>query len=355
MNAPPPAGRADAAPNQLPIFAADDATARAGAIAALRSGLLVVVPTETVYGLAADARQAEAVARVFDAKGRPSHNPLIVHVSDVEAARALGHLDEDAEALAAHFWPGPLTLVVPRRHATGLASAVTAGLDTVALRVPAQPAFRALLAESGLALAAPSANPSGRLSPTLAIHAAADLAGCAAMVAAVLDGGPCALGLESTIVALGDRTRDAADAAASGTRTPSLPRLLRLGALPIEAIEQVVGPLQRPAPGGPVEAPGMMLRHYAPGRPLRINAEAPHPGEAYVAFGPNCSAGAFCNLSPRGDVGEAAAALFAALRAADAAPGYRAIAVAPIPRHGLGNAIRDRLERAVGATASGER
>lgn len=354
MKASPETGCADAAP-PLPIFAAEDAAARAAAIAALRAGLLVVLPTETVYGLAADARHGDAVGRIFAAKGRPSHNPLIVHVGDVEAARALGHLCSRAEALAARFWPGPLTLVVPRRLTAGLAPAVTAGLDTVALRVPAQPAFRALLAESGLALAAPSANPSGRISPTLAIHAATDLADCAAMVAAVLDGGPCALGLESTIIAVSDGLSLQAGAAPPGPASSPPARLLRLGALPIEAIEAVVGPLQRPTPGGPVEAPGMLLRHYAPSRPLRLDAREPRPGEAFLAFGPDAVEGAFCNLSRRADLSEAAAALFAALRAADAAPGYVAIAVAPIPAHGLGSAIRDRLDRAASATASGGR
>ncbi|GLR46938.1 L-threonylcarbamoyladenylate synthase [Sphingomonas astaxanthinifaciens] len=278
------------------------------------AGLPVAVPTETVYGLAADATNAEAVARIYEAKGRPSFNPLIVHVPDLAAAKRLGRFDAAAEALAAAHWPGPLTLVVPLAEGHGIASLVTAGLPTIAIRVPAHPAMRALLEASGRPLAAPSANASGRISPTRATHVLASLDG---RIALVIDGGATAHGLESTIVAATDGTL----------------RLLRPG--PIAVAGAV------PATKG-IEAPGMMESHYAPSRPLRLDATSAAPDEWLIGFGP---VGGDDSLSPSGDLVEAAARLFDSLHRADAA-GRDKIAVAPIPRDGLGLAINDRLARA---------
>lgn len=323
---------------ELPIVPADDATARAHAAAALGRGMLVVVPTETVYGLAADARRADAVERVYAAKGRPSHNPLIVHVPDRAAAERIAVFDDRARALADAFWPGPLTLVLPLRGDAGLADAVTAGLRSVAVRVPDQPHLLALLQAFDGPLAAPSANRSGRVSPTRAADAAADLSepGAREHVDCVLDGGACRRGLESTIVGLLDAT----------------PRLLRPGALAPERIEAAIGPLAPPDPGGKVVAPGMTLRHYAPGLPLRLDVPRPLPFEAYLGFGPDAPTGAFRNLSPRGDVEEAAAALFAALRDADDPERFGGIAVAPLPAEGVGVALHDRLRRAASASCA---
>ncbi|MCB9738472.1 MAG: threonylcarbamoyl-AMP synthase [Deltaproteobacteria bacterium] len=320
----------------LPVLPAADDAALREACAALDAGRLVVVPTETVYGLAADARNAEAVARIYAAKGRPSHNPLIVHVADLDAAEQVAVFDERARRLAATFWPGPLTLVLPLRPDAGLAPAVTAGLQTVAVRVPDQPDLLGLLRRFVGPLAAPSANRSGRLSPTRAADAAADLDHPEALphVACVLDGGPCARGLESTIVGLTDAT----------------PRLLRPGALEPARIEALVGPLAAPDAAAGVVAPGMLLRHYAPGLPLRLDVEVPLPFEAYLAFGPEAVEGAFCNLSPNGDVAEAARRLFAALRDADDPTRFRGIAVAPLPPAGVGLALHDRLRRAAASS-----
>jgi L-threonylcarbamoyladenylate synthase len=291
----------------------------------LRAGRLVAFPTETVYGLGANARDGRAVARVYQAKGRPAFNPLIVHVDSLEAAAALGRLDATAQRLAEAFWPGPMSLVVPLRAAAGLSDLVTAGLPTVALRVPAHDLARALVAAVG-PVAAPSANPSGRISPTTAAHV---LEGLGGRIAAVVDGGPCPVGLESTIVGLAD----------------GVARLLRPGGLPAEAVEACLG---RPLAGAgtEVEAPGMLASHYAPGARLRIAPEGPEPGEVWIGYGPADRGGAL-NLSVSGDLTEAAAALFATLRAADAqaGPGGR-IAVRPVPEQGLGRAINDRLRRA---------
>lgn len=304
---------------------APDAPGLAAAAALLRAGELVAFPTETVYGLGGDAMNDVAVARIFEAKGRPRFNPLIVHLPDLAAARAIAYFSPDAERLAAAFWPGPLTLVLPLRAGAGLSPLVTAGNDSVAVRVPAHPVAQALLRAFGGPLAAPSANPSGRVSPTRAAHV---LAGLAGRIAAVVDGGPCAVGLESSIVAFDP------------------PRLLRPGGLPAEAIEACLGaPLESGRDPDRPLAPGQLASHYAPLASLRLNVTAPRPGEVWIGFGP--SPGAALTLTASSDLVEAAAHLFHALREADAlaGPGGR-IAVAPIPERGLGRAINDRLRRA---------
>jgi len=301
-----------------------DAAGVARAAAAIREGRLVAMPTETVYGVAADATNAEAVARIYAAKGRPRFNPLIAHVPDLAAALELADLPPAAQALAQAFWPGPLTLVAPRRSGCTVASLATAGLDSIAVRAPAHPVAQALLQACGRPLAAPSANRSGHVSPTRAAHAEADLG---AHLALTLDGGPCAVGLESTIVGF----------------FGAAPVLLRPGGLARAAIEALVGPLAAPESGS-IQAPGQLASHYAPRARLRLDAIAPEEGETYLAFGPGGPAGAD-NLSARGDLVEAAARLFDLLRKIDARE-VAAIAVAPIPAEGLGEAIRDRLARA---------
>jgi L-threonylcarbamoyladenylate synthase len=297
------------------------------AVALLADGGLVALPTETVYGLAADAGDDGAVARLYAAKGRPSFNPLIVHVLDLDAARTLVRPTPLFESLARAFWPGPLTLVAERLPGASVSALASAGLDTLAVRAPSHPLAREVLARLGRPLVMPSANSSGGLSPTRAANVVRDLGGA---IAAVLDGGPCAAGIESTVIdARGDR-----------------PALLRAGALPRAAIEAVAGPLEDPEAGSDTapRSPGRLARHYAPRRArLRLEAEAPRPGEAYLGFGPGPFA--VINLSPAGDPTEAAARLFASLRALDEA-GYEAVAVAPIPNDGLGEAINDRLRRA---------
>ena len=292
------------------------------AVEALRRGELVILPTETVYGLAADAANPLAVAKVYEAKGRPSFNPLISHVADLAAAGRIATLDDRAQTLAQAFWPGPLTIVAPARG--GVSELARAGLDTVAVRVPAHPLARQVLAAFGGPVVAPSANRSGRPSPTTLADAVEET-GFAATVA--LDGGPCPVGLESTVVALLDGP----------------PRLLRPGAVTREQIEALIGPLAE-AEADARRSPGRLSAHYAPDAPVRIDAAEPREGEAYLAFGPSASP---FNLSPRGDLREAAANLFAMLRAADRA-NPTAIAVAPIPHDGLGEAINDRLRRAAG-------
>ncbi len=300
------------------------------AVGLLAAGELVAFPTETVYGLGADARNARAVASVYAAKGRPAFNPLIVHVADRAAAEAVALFPDAAGLLADRFWPGPLTLVLPRRAAAGLAEAATAGLATVAVRVPAHPLARALLAAFAGPLVGPSANPSGRVSPTTRAHV---LDGLDGRIAAVLDGGACSVGVESTIVGF-DEGRAV---------------LLRPGGLPREAIEAALGGALGLAGGGAITAPGQLASHYAPVVGVRLEAEAPADDEIWVGFGPDAGARGGLNLSPAGDLAEAAANLFAHLRAADAlaaAAGARGIAVAPVPRVGLGLAINDRLGRA---------
>jgi L-threonylcarbamoyladenylate synthase len=316
-----------------PILPAALPEARARAQRALGDGQLVIVPTETVYGLGADATNARAVAGVFAAKGRPAFNPLICHVADLEMARAHGVFDARAERLARAFWPGPLTLVVPRAPGSAICDLATAGLDTVGLRVPAHDATRALIAALGRPLAAPSANPSGRLSPTTA-QAAMD--GLAHTVACALDGGPCAVGLESTIVGM------------LGAQCV----LLRPGGISREALGQVLGHpvLDPPDDSARPLSPGRLLKHYAPRAPLRLEATSARDGEVFLAFGATATPHA-ANLSAAGDLIEAAANLFAMLRALDAT-GAAAIAVAPIPANGLGEAINDRLRRAAASASA---
>jgi L-threonylcarbamoyladenylate synthase len=294
---------------------------------ALAAGGLVILPTETVYGLAAEAANPLAVAAVFEAKGRPRFNPLIAHVADLESAIAVGALDSRARRLAEAFWPGPITLVVPYRGGEAVCDLARAGLETIALRAPAHPLARDVLARLRRPVVAPSANRSGRPSPTTFADAVSETGASAAFA---LDGGPCAVGLESTVVAVLDGP----------------PRLLRPGAVTRAMIETVVGVLGEAEEHGH-RSPGRRLRHYAPRAPLRLEAAAPRDGEAYLAFGPPPDGPAVFALSADGDVAEAAANLFAMLRAADALS-PDAIAVAPIPQGGLGEAINDRLQRAAG-------
>jgi L-threonylcarbamoyladenylate synthase len=295
------------------------------AACAIRAGGLVILPTETVYGLAADAGNPRAVAAVYAAKGRPAFNPLIAHVADVATARAIARFDDRAEALAAAFWPGPLTLVLPISDEAAVCDLARAGLDTVAVRAPAHPLAHALLEAFGGPLVAPSANRSGRPSPTTFADAMEETG---ASAAAALDGGPSQIGLESTVVALLDA-----------------PRLLRPGAVTRAQIEALIGPLSE-AEADAKRSPGRLTRHYAPNLPLRLNAESPRADEVWLGFGPRGGDG--LNLSPEGDLTEAAANLFAYLRAADRLEGPAGIAVAPIPDTGLGEAINDRLRRAAG-------
>ena len=300
-----------------------DAAGLTRAAQILREGQLVAFPTETVYGLGGDACNDLAVARIFEAKGRPRFNPLIVHVADLEMAERFARFDDRARRVAATFWPGPLTLVLPLRADVGLSPLVTAGLDCVAIRLPAHPVASALLRAFGGPLAAPSANPSGKVSPTRAVHVAAGLDG---RISAILDGGACAVGVESTILGL------------TGT-----PTLLRPGGIAVEAIEALIGPVALRQMGDALTAPGQLASHYAPAAPLRLNAE-PVADEVHIGFGPGP---ATLNLSPSADLTEAAANLFHMLREADrlAGPNGR-ISAAPIPNTGLGRAINDRLSRA---------
>ena len=294
------------------LLADEGGMARAAAL--LRDGALVAVPTETVYGLAARADSDQAVARIYLAKGRPSFNPLIVHVATMEAARSIAEFSPEAEALAAEHWPGPLTLVLPRRRDAGLAAAVTAGLETVAIRMPSHPVMRAILAETGLPLAAPSANRSGFISPTSADHVLTSLGG---RIEAVVDGGECRKGLESTIVAVREDG----------------------------SLEQLrPGPLDIGTPGlaRGIEAPGQMASHYAPGKPVRLNVTRAVEDEFAIGFG---EVDGDCSLSVTGDMEEAASRLYACLHLAAESEKPR-IAVAPIPDVGVGRAINDRLRRA---------
>jgi L-threonylcarbamoyladenylate synthase len=301
-------------------------TTSALAAAALARGELVILPTETVYGLAADAADPRAVAAIFEAKGRPRFNPLIAHITGLEAAAEIAVLDPRAIALAEAFWPGPMTLVAPLRDAGAVCDLARAGLDTVAVRAPAHPLALEALALFGRPVVAPSANRSGRPSPTTFADAVEET-GFAAAVA--LDGGPCAVGLESTVVALLDGP----------------PRLLRAGGVTRAEVEAVIGPLAE-ADDAARRSPGRMTLHYAPDAPVRLHADAPRPGEAFIAFGPTHVVTAF-NLSPSGSLREAAANLFALLRAADRTR-PAAISIAPVPPEGLGEAINDRLKRAAG-------
>ncbi len=292
---------------------------------ALRDGGLVGMPTETVYGLAGDAANPAAVARIFAAKGRPRFNPLISHVASAKLAAREGELDERALALAEAFWPGPLTLVVPAAATGRTCDLARAGLGSIALRVPGHPVAQALLEAFGGPVSAPSANPSGRLSPTRPEDVARELGDG---VALVLDGGPCSAGIESTIVSL---------------LPGEPPRLLRPGAIERERIESIAGPVAEPA-GESVTAPGQLASHYAPRAAIRLEAAEARDGEVLLGFGPNAPPEAL-NLSPAGDTVEAAANLYRMLRELDA-EGADTIAVMPIPAEALGEAINDRLRRA---------
>lgn len=310
--------------------------ALAAAVGYLAQGGLVAFPTETVYGLGADATNAAAIARLYQAKGRPSFNPLIAHVGHLQAAQRIGRFDAQALALADAFWPGPLTLVLPKTKDCAVADLATAGLDTIAIRVPAHPLAREILRAFGRPVVAPSANLSGHVSPTTAAHVQSDLAG---RIDLIVDGGPVAVGVESTIVGCFDA-----------------PMLLRPGGVPRAEIERVLGrallqtPADSDADSGHPLAPGMLASHYAPRTRVRLNADHIEAGEALLAFGPVAVPGistatAVMNLSAKGDLSEAAANLFGYLRALDA-KGARAIAVMSVPDHGLGEAINDRLRRA---------
>lgn len=304
----------------------------AEAAALIRAGELVALPTETVYGLGADATNEQAVAKIFEAKGRPHFNPLIVHVAHAGEAQHLVQLNPVAYRLVSRFWPGPLTLVLPRAEGCPIALLATAGLDTVAIRAPAHPMAQALIRAAGVPIAAPSANRSGTVSPTRAEHVAQSLGG---KVKLILDGGPCAVGLESTVLDV------------TGPR----PVLLRPGGVTREAIEGSIGPiaLSGALPGGDAarSSPGQLASHYAPARPMRLGATAVAADEALLAFGAPVPPGAaaILNLSAAGDLVEAAANLFAFLRQLDQAR-FSRIAVMPIPESGLGAAINDRLRRA---------
>ena len=289
----------------------DDAIAEAARL--VLAGEAVAVPTETVYGLAADATNAKAVARIYDAKGRPSFNPLIVHVIDLAEAEHIAIFDEKASTLAERHWPGPLTLVLPLREPSAISSIVTAGLPTIGLRVPAHQAMQALLRATGRPLAAPSANASGSISPTRAEHVLKSLGG---RIPLILDAGPTERGLESTIIATGDQLR-----------------LLRPGPIEIAAEQATLGR---------IEAPGQLPSHYAPSKPVRLNAASAESDEYLIGFGPIAGDS---SLSTSGDLVEAASRLFELLHQADASNKPR-IAVAPIPENGLGIAINDRLRRA---------
>lgn len=303
------------------------------AAAALRAGRLVAFPTETVYGLGADATNAHAVASIFEAKGRPRFNPLIMHVPSMAAVSTLGRLTETGRKLAAAFWPGPLTLVLAKAPGSPVADLTTAGLDTIAVRIPAHPIGQALLKATGVPIAAPSANRSGHVSPTTAAHVAADLGDRVAMI---LDGGATPVGLESTVVDV----------------TGNAPVVLRLGGIAREDIARVLDCAVALAGDENVapSSPGMLARHYAPATTLRLDALDVRAGEALLAFGGKVPAhnGPSINLSPTSDLAEAAANLFAALHTLDAS-GATTIAVMPVPAYGLGEAINDRLRRAATA------
>jgi L-threonylcarbamoyladenylate synthase len=320
---------------KTPILPAG-AAAVAAAARSLAEGGLVAFPTETVYGLGADAGNATAIARLYQAKGRPAFNPLIAHLSDLGAAQRIAHFDATALLLAKAFWPGPLTLVLPKTTDCAVADLATAGLDTIAVRLPAHPVARDILRAFGGPVVAPSANLSGHVSPTTAAHVQSDLSG---RIDLIVDGGPVAVGVESTIVGCFEELR-----------------LLRPGGLPRGEIERVLGRALVQAPqdadndSGQPLAPGMLASHYAPRTAVRLNASSVEPGEALLAFGPATVPGidaarSVMNLSARGDLNEAAANLFGYLRTLDTKGAHR-IAVMPVPRHELGEAINDRLRRA---------
>ncbi len=320
---------------KTPILPAGEA-AVAAAARILAEGGLVAFPTETVYGLGADAANPAAIARLYQAKGRPAFNPLIAHVGDIAAARQIARFDAPATALAEAFWPGPLTLVLPKTPDCAVADLATAGLDTVAIRIPAHPVARQILRAFGGPVVAPSANLSGHVSPTTAAHVQSDLSG---RIDLIVDGGAVDVGVESTIVGCFDE-----------------PMLLRPGGVPRADIERVLGrvlklpPAEAASDSAQPLAPGMLASHYAPRAKVRLHAKSVEPGEALLAFGLGAISGIdaaamVMNLSERGDLNEAATNLFGHLRALDAR-GARTIAVMPIPDEGLGEAINDRLRRA---------
>jgi L-threonylcarbamoyladenylate synthase len=309
------------------IPAGDEAIARAAHM--LRDGGLVAFPTETVYGLGGDATNDRAVAAIFAAKDRPHFNPLIAHVPGLTEAEAIAVFNDRARLVAQRLWPGPLTLVLPRRPGSGLSLLACAGLDTVAVRAPAHPVARALLRAANRPIAAPSANRSGRVSPTTAAHVSAELG---LRLELIIDGGPCTVGLESTVLDL----------------TAATPVLLRPGGVTIEELHDVLGPIETIGGSEPTpRSPGRLASHYAPNLPMRLDAPDARPGEALLAFGPEVPSGSsdVLNLSPSGDLTEAAANLFAMLRRLDR-PNFSGIAVMRIPDRGLGQAINDRLRRA---------
>ncbi|WP_323795086.1 L-threonylcarbamoyladenylate synthase [Nisaea sp.] len=301
------------------------------AAATLAAGELVAFPTETVYGLGGDATSDTAVAKIFEAKARPSFNPLISHVPDLDAAFMLGDFNERARAVAEAFWPGPMTLVVRRRDNCPISLLASAGLDTIAIRVPAHPLAAELLRAVGRPIAAPSANPSGRVSPTTAEHV---LAGLAGKVSIILDGGPCSVGLESTVLDLSGNVLS----------------ILRPGAVTAEMLGPLLGPVTTADATSKIVAPGMLESHYAPVLPVRLNAETAKEGELFLGFGEVSGPAGSETLSASGDLTEAAARLFALLRTLDQ-PGATGIAIAPIPEAGLGVAINDRLRRAAAPRA----
>lgn len=307
------------------------AAAIAEAAAFLRSGALVVFPTETVYGLGGDATNDRAVAAIFAAKGRPAFNPLIVHGPDTDSFAAAVIMDDRARRLAERFWPGPLTMVLPRRKGSPVSLLASAGLDSIAIRVPSHPVALSLLRAAEILVAGPSANPSGRISPTTARHVAEGLTGTLAMI---LDGGPCRVGVESTVIDLSAET----------------PTLLRPGGVTLEALREILGPvaIAGAIQSGPPRSPGMLTSHYAPTLPVRLNVSTARANEAFLAFGP--AEDATLNLSVAGDLAEAAANLFSMLRRLDR-PEYQAINVMPIPEDGLGLAINDRLRLAAAPRA----
>ncbi|MEP3225007.1 MAG: L-threonylcarbamoyladenylate synthase [Parasphingorhabdus sp.] len=293
------------------------------AVASLHAGGLVVIPTETVYGLAADSTNSDAIADIYRTKSRPDFNPLIVHIAHLEMAEKLGQFNVLARRVAAAFWPGPLTIIVPRQQDCPVVPAVTAGLDTIALRCPAHPLMQELLTLSGLYLAAPSANKSGKISPTTPDHVRRSLGTAAPMI---LDGGPCESGIESTIVAVRGDDYD----------------ILREGPITAGDLQNQIGKPALVPDRKKIEAPGQLDSHYAPSKPLRLNAKSAENDEFYIGFG---TYEGDMNLAPSGDLAQAAAGLFAALHQADASD-HADIAVAPIPQHGIGAAINDRLRRA---------
>jgi len=296
----------------------------------LRAGELVAFPTETVYGLGADATNDDAVARIYEAKGRPTFNPLIIHLPDIQAAAKVVRFDARAEQTAQAFWPGALTMVLPRCPGCSVSLLASAGLETLAVRIPNHSLAHTLLEETRVPVAAPSANRSGTVSPTSAAHVLEDLDH---VIAAVLDGGPCTIGLESTVIDLTDDT----------------PTILRQGGIPQEDLEEVLGPIRiAGVDDNAPKSPGMLSRHYAPSIPMRLNAQDIQFGETLLAFGPDAPQNAL-NLSSNGNLTEAAANLFSMIRLLDD-PIFSAIAVSPIPETGLGRAINDRLRRAAEVT-----